>query len=204
MDRKGMMEFQRDTFKTHTITKREEVGDVKYFTLHGDTSFHWFRLLLAPGVVVVYGDIGDGIFYTGGDSLQWILNLRDEDSGYALRKMKRPQYEFSAEYFIRCMDMLREDDPELYIVIDKEWRKRTEDVYEGLFPSIWAEIWSETCGGIDVPDVMDYDSECYWLFNALITFKRCYLIDSALEDKTNVIDMASRSPSVATAAKLLS
>jgi hypothetical protein len=90
-----------EAFQHHVITK---TGDERWRCGRPDTSIYAFTVVTAPGVVILYGDIGEMIFRHGAaDTIAW---LKGAGHDYLLSKM-RP-YRKEGFYVGDIADWLRE------------------------------------------------------------------------------------------------
>jgi hypothetical protein len=81
-------------FERHELA---EVGPQEWHCGRPKSGTYCFRVILRPGMVVIYGDVGEGIFRGGeaGDTLAWLRDAVDSPS-YLLGKLRPAQREFYA------------------------------------------------------------------------------------------------------------
>src|SRR6267378_1809817 len=83
--RKDVARWAVDAFNYHSLT---QVSEERWRVQTPGTWSSGFFVILAPGVIIVYGDIGEGIFcHSDHDSLAW-LRRAVQSPDYLLSKLK--------------------------------------------------------------------------------------------------------------------
>jgi len=80
-------ELAKEAFKDHVL--REE-GEGRWFCGRPGTGMYHFRLIVAPGCVLLYGDIGEAVFLCAEpDALNWLLASAGGGRDYILGKSRQ-------------------------------------------------------------------------------------------------------------------
>lgn len=152
------------------------------------SGFYSFHVIVRPGMVCIYGDIGEGIFRGGepSDMLGWLRGAV-ESLDYLASKLQPQRKEFyPGDAFAFAREMLADNearDDERYA---KQWRtiiEEAEDLQEDgmLDGRAWGGLVYEHAPGSDAFDVgTDYASDTLWLIEALRWFVAHLLEGGAL------------------------
>lgn len=171
--RKTIAALARNSLSEHEITQRSESDSVKAYICRGPkNSFHWFGVIFAPRLVVIYGDIGDVTLNVNQqDTRSWALAADELD--YVLGKAVRPELDFFSEEASRAIAAMREDETKYADEIQEQFDFLQYD----LDDHEWHRIFYEVTGDSEAPDCTDFSSEMLWCFHALRKFVELYRAD---------------------------
>lgn len=168
--RKSIASLAANSLSGHEITQRSESDLVKaYICRSPKNSFHWFGVIFAPRLVVVYGDIGDlTLNVSQQDTRSWALASDDLD--YVLGKAIRPELKFFPEEARRVIVASFEDESKYAVKLQEQF----DSVQYDLDNHEWHRIFYEVTGDGDAPDCTDYSAEMQWCFHALRKFAEMF------------------------------
>lgn len=169
-------------FAGHTIAK---ITEERWLCRTPGQSSYWFFVIVCPGTVIVYGDIGDAILRmserTTAGTLAW-LRGSVESPDYMISKIVDPKRSFYPGDVIGFIeDRVKEDEgDDNDEAIFSPMRLIMHDVVEmARFGDLNQHTWSEIC----VDEAWDsethgvgdgFDAHCFWTVEALKTFIRLY------------------------------
>jgi len=186
-------EMAKDAFKNHELIEEQVEGPVRCWLCKrpGSSTYH-FRVIAAPGALIIYGDVGDNILMAHNrDMVPWIRgSVRSRD--YVIEKIRgewRHQQEFNPELVdewfkdeIKNFKELDEDEYiTRYVVAQARWKEEKQYVDEMTLPSIIHEILTdhpENKGLGDDSEAMEFFYEwtpdILWTYHCLECFVRLY------------------------------
>ena len=147
-------------FANHSIIKR---GTFEYRCGDPDSSINHFNVILRPGKIIFYGDVGDFILsHSDKDSLGWLSRASRE---YLIGKIVAGKNErFYKDNALNYLESSIADGCSVAIKVKEELRYN-----DFLNSHEWAKAWFEH-GDSDYPK-MEYPCErALWLFEALSWF----------------------------------
>jgi len=168
--RRTIANLAKNSLSEHVITQRSESDLVKAYICRGPkNSFHWFGVIFAPRLVVVYGDIGDlTLNVSQQDTRAWALVSDELD--YVLGKAVRPELDFFLEEAKRAIEDIRKDEPGLAEGLDDAMSMLQYDMDDRS----WHELFYEFANTSEAPDCTDFSSEMLWCFHALRKFAELF------------------------------
>lgn len=130
-----------------------------------------FFLLIAPGAVIIYGDLGEAIFRMAAgseaDVLDWVLRC-SSDPEYVLSKLQ-PREAWRQFY---------PGDAIAYATgLGNVDLVETLKEYDGYYGGVPAHVYYEACqerGLNDLPDCNGWTAGAHWIYHALSTFARLH------------------------------
>lgn len=180
--REHLLQFYAPSFKDHKITvQADENESVALYTCRSATSgYYWFHVVLAPGALFLYGDVGDLALRVSPphDALGLRCWLRDAtrdavELDYLLGKSPHPEWEFGVGELRRY---LREEAAEGLKPAELRALREWGDHFhhgEPITQEAWAEAWYNATGGdVEPPDFNDWSSQMLCQFLALYHFIR--------------------------------
>lgn len=208
--RELVKELAEKDFANHVITK---VADERWLCRNPGSSSYWFFVIVVPGTVIIYGDVGECILQMYERStlatLAWIRGSCDSWD-YVLGKMHRPPKTFFPGDAIAYLeDMVKneeeenaeDDNGEPVELADRKPAASRPILEEAIDLAKCGELNQHTWGGIcgennfegevyGVPE--KWDSDCYWSIHALRTFIRLHDLERDKPDveKNNGVDTA--------------
>lgn len=160
-----------DTFENHTI---KQLTPSSWLCMSSKTGEYWFGVMLAPGAIVVYGDIDEIILRPHSDD-NWVLGVKPENYDYSLGKvpvhlkgaLKDFDYMDADDYLSKL-----EEDPEEHGfspaevgAIKDEWDGHSVESFTGAQIGV----------GVDEPyDALHYNHGTLLSYAALCWFVECY------------------------------
>ena len=164
--RKLIADLARNSLSEHEITQKSESDLVKAYICRGPkNSFHWFGVIFAPRLVVVYGDIGDlTLNVNQQDTRAWALCSDEMD--YVLGKAVRPELEFFPEEARRAIKASFDDESRYAVKLQEQF----DLVQYDLDNHEWHRMFYEVTGDGDAPGCTDFSSEMLWCYHALRKF----------------------------------
>jgi hypothetical protein len=168
--RKTIAELAAEGFANHVAIPE---GPGEWLCRAPDRSHRWFRIIIRPCTVIVWGDIGDWILtHSDGDSLGWLSRAAKDAKypGYLLSKIRAGKdREFYAGDARAWLDEQVADGVEDAAKV-KEWLEESTGL-ASFDQHQWYSAWYETgTGGRDIPDFLDYGSGPLWLGQAMSWF----------------------------------
>lgn len=155
-----------DSFAAHQITVTKK-GD--YLCRRPGTGVYHFFVILRPGAVIVYGDIGDGIFlFSDADALKWLRGAV-RSPGYLLEKLVTKTTDF---YPGDAIEFAEEHAKEY----EGKWREVYEWAVEAnqcgeLHAGSWGQQVYDEIGDAEACSIgTEPSSRCLWLVEALKWF----------------------------------
>ncbi len=164
--RKTVAALAKNSLSEHEITQRSESDLVKAYICRGPkNSFHWFGVIFAPRLVVVYGDIGDVTLNVNQqDTRSWALVADEVD--YVLDKAVRPELDFFPEEARLAIVSMREDGA----TYANDFQERFDLIQHDLDDHEWHGMFYDILGDSEAPNCTDYSSEMLWCYHALRKF----------------------------------
>lgn len=165
-----------DAFKDHQLKPE---GDRRWTCKRPGTGMYTFRVILAPGTVIITGDIGDAILhrisYTDPlELLGWLRGMTDGYPDYTLSKLVHPEayqqfFEGDAVRWAKTYAVDTGEDAEDFA---DEVRQAADhdELSRHQFLELAHEHGVEDCYKVGA----GHSSEALWLFHALRTFIRLY------------------------------
>ncbi len=161
-----------EAFQHHRILDR---GQNEWLCINSKSGNRSFRLIIRPGTVILFGDLGDGILhFHNDDALGWLRGAtRDaECPEYLLGKLDHPQRRrcfYAGDALAFAREMARDD-------AAGDWDDLLHEAQDHhrhgeLDQHLWVELLHEHVPDSDAYEVgMHYDEECLWIFEALRWF----------------------------------
>lgn len=182
--REYLLKFYAPSFKDHQLTVQAEgpSGGAWLYTCRSPlTSFYSFNVVVAPQVILVYGDIGELLLRVtpGGfphEMLRWLRDsTRDPiELDYLLGKCPNPEWEFGEGELRRylkteAVESLTADQLRGL----REWCTDHVHDHEPITQTTWAEAWYRVTGGdSEAPDCNDWSAQMLCQYLALYHFVR--------------------------------
>jgi len=191
--RESFERYAKDAFAEHILTPEQTEGPVKMWLCHkpGMGMYH-FRVISAPGMLTVYGDIGDNILAASDkDLIPWLrsaVKSPDYLMGKIVGARKRAEFiegevEEMFDWMLKCAgydptltgEKAKEQEEDSCI---KATRKVIEDTkenrnydYDDRFGHSFCEAFHEAGGDSETMDCLfDYDSDTLWTLGCLRKF----------------------------------
>jgi hypothetical protein len=169
--KKLISDLAHSAFKDHEIVS-EQTGVVSmwYCGRSDGSNAYSFRIIFAPGCIVVYGDVGDGIYHTYNyDTLSWLRRSANSPQ-YLIEKMgnKKEKF-FPAEAYEILSNMRKESIEQAKIAEEIRSNWNTSD-FEDCGHEFQKAFWE---AGVDTEitqGAFDYDSGVYWSIECLKKF----------------------------------
>ena len=154
------------SFLSHELTCESKTDKVAlYRCAQPGTSCFSFRVVVAPGCIVVYGDIGDGMIYnykSFQDQIPWLRGSVNS-SRYLIDKMVFAEREFCEE----TAKANWENEKENYEEGDEEF----EDIVSDNYPDqAWYNFFYGSLRCDESPGCEDYKIGVYWTVECLKKF----------------------------------
>lgn len=182
-------QMTRNEFVFHRMTWDAKAH--RWWLARPGTGFYSFSLYFGPGVVVMFGDIGDVVAQCNDhNSLAWVLRCH-EDHHYVLSKVRAigdgGKEEFfpgdAVQYVSDLISQYPEKDDdgepdEHNVKYCAKLRAVVDDLRAGIHDDeprrVWWEAWNEHMEDGDCPDLMSPSSGALWFWHALNLFARLY------------------------------
>jgi hypothetical protein len=168
-----------EAFAKHRIVPEQTEGPVRmWYCGEKGTGVYSYRVVSAPGMLLVYGDVGDYMLQAyDKDLIPWLQGaIKSED--YVIGKMIHKHKIFledEAELMLQSLvddaydDEDREIQRKIVSYVRDNWNKEYDSVHE------FAKAFYEGGGDAELIDcVMDYESSAYWTFECLKKFVELY------------------------------
>lgn len=182
--REHLLRFYAPSFIDHKIMVSAEgpSGGAWYYTCRSTKNgFYWFNVVVAPGVILLYGDVGELLLRVapGGGPRAMLRWLRDStrdpiELDYLLGKCPRPEWEFGEGELRRYLKTEAEES----LTADqlrglREWCTDHVHDHEPITQATWAEAWYRaTDGDCEALDCNDWSSSMLCQYLALYHFVR--------------------------------
>lgn len=172
-ERRAILKLEADrAFKDHVV--RSE-GEGRWYCGRPTSSTYHFRVIMAPAMILVYGDIKDVVFrVTNGNAMEWLRTTID-DLDYVLGKVAAfdgPTEKFSRGDALRKLKELEAQYGEAGTRARKAYDRHRDRHGD---EQAWAMAMDEN--NFDSPVPRDWDSQLFWQYHALRHF--CRLLDEA-------------------------
>jgi predicted secreted protein len=160
-----------EEFKDHVLVKE---GEGRWFCGKPGTGIYSFRVLTAPGALIVYGDIYDAVLKPSDrDALAWLRGSMGS-LDYVLEKVTAcadKRREFLRGEALRELAEMEQEHPERAARIRAAWEHNRD--WQGE-ERAWIDALSAE--GMDVEGIPDdHDSQLLWQYHGLRHF--CRLLD---------------------------
>lgn len=179
-----LLKFYQPSFKDHKLTVQAEGpsgGAWLYTCRNPNTSFYLFNVVVAPQVILVYGDIGALLLRVtpGGwphEMLRWLRDAtrNPDEVDYLLGKCPNPEVEFGLGELRRYLKTEAEEalTPDQLRGL-REWATDHIHDHEPITQATWADAWYRaTDGDHEAPDFNDWSSQMLCQYLALYHFVR--------------------------------
>lgn len=156
-------------FAKHVLTER---GPGEWHCAAPGTGIGSFNIIVRPGVVLIWGDIGEGVYRGGeaGDMLGWLRGaVRSPD--YLTEKLRTKKREFYPGDALAYARERAAEEGE-----SAKWREVLADAerlhrLRGLNERTWPDLVYHHTGDVDAVSVgFNYDARSRWLYEALWWF----------------------------------
>lgn len=171
--RANIARLAADAFMDHALV---EEGEGRFLCWKPGTGYYHFRVIFAPGHVIVIGDIGDLVLRPGYEAMPWLLSSGsldyilsksqhrgDDEKIFLVKEAERYAYE-------RCWEG-EVSEKKLWSRLLKEFRERKE--YEEPHRA-WLEVFLEILEDSDPPRCTDWAHDRLWCFHALMRWRTLY------------------------------
>lgn len=176
-ERRAILRIEADkAYKDHVV---QVEGEGRWYCGRPGSGTYHFRVIMAPAMILVYGDIKDVVFrVTNSNAMEWLRTSID-DLDYVLGKVAAfdgPTQKFSRGDALRKLRELEVRYGEPATRARKAYdRYRDRDGDE----QAWGKAMDEN--GFDTEIPRDWDSQLFWQYHALRHF--CRLLDEAGKGK---------------------
>jgi hypothetical protein len=179
----------KDLFKDHIIIPEQENGPIRMWLCQNKNKSNdlHFRVVSGPGLLAVYGDIGQGMLRIyGSDTVSWIRGAKNSID-YVIEKMVNVQKVFmpgEALALINDADADDEEEQKFLNTVNKEWSEYIREDYGSEFAFI--EAWSNAGGEIEnIDSAFDWDRDVYWTVMCLQKFVELFNNNYFPEERNN-------------------
>lgn len=126
--------------------------------------FYWFRVITAPGTVIVFGDVGAAVLRFSAEPIEWLQGaVRSPD--YLISKAEwKDETFYEGDALAWMEDRIVEGDVHAVLakgrLADAPWMSREQ----------WMAAWEEEALSGILPKFMGPSSQMYWIIEALRWF----------------------------------
>lgn len=173
-------ELAVDAFKDHILTFE---SDSRTWKCHNQESgYYWFRIAELPGAVLIWGDIGTMTIIGRGYGLEWIAGSVNSPEYLLSKTTKRRDWFYCGEFKQYLTDRVEEAKQESAESGDARSAKRLSEAAKDFVSASYYDFdlvsYNEYMSARMDTDAHDtvygYDSEAYWLLEALKVFSKLY------------------------------
>lgn len=178
-NRAVLAEIAEKAFAEHRLTPEQTEGPVRMWHCgRKGTGMYSYRIVAGPGMLLVYGDVGDYMLQAHDrDLIPWLLGaIKSED--YVIGKMVHKHEVFLEDEASNLLDRLieeacddedREEMEKLAKYVRDNWNKDYDDGHE------FAKTFYEGGGEPSlICHTMDHESSVYWTMECLKKFVELY------------------------------
>ena len=170
--RKQIINLAQEALKDHVITPEQTEGLVRMWSLcRPDMGIYWFRVIIAPGCIVVYGDVGDSMYNMHEhDPLPWLRDAINSPE-YLIGKMITKKEKFFPAEAYKILDEMKEESQEETKVAEEIKDNWNTFDFEDSGYEFRRAIW-EAGTDFEVPSsrAFDYNEDTYWSVECLKKF----------------------------------
>lgn len=178
--RETVKEIAAKSLASHVLTPEQESGPVRMWLCHrpGSGAYH-YRVVAAPGMLTIYGDIGDQIIQNyDRDMVEWLLKAMDSPE-YVMDKFTFKEKTFFPQEARSLLDeMVAESCDEVDRQENEEFRNRVLDEWDSEFDDNgheFAKAFYEAGGDMEMLSItVDHSSGMYWTIACLEKFVELY------------------------------
>ena len=174
--RATIAELAKKSLAGHVISPEQEEGPVRMWLCHKPgTGMYHYRVVAAPGMLLVYGDIGDHMLQNHDkDLVPWLKDAIKSPDYLISKFVRRPREFFPDEATHLLNELIKEAEEYNYDVEEAvdfrhkvldNWNEENDDGHE------FGKAFYEAGGDPELIDrTYDYDSSVYWTVECLKKF----------------------------------